>query len=100
MRPSGRKAMRQGRLNVATWVIVNGRLGSGFNAPALIWAYAEADTSMSRRTALGSVFMISRIPFRCLDVETCGQDLGSRTATRKQAMSTKGPTGAWLGLQA
>ena len=39
--------MRQGRLNVATWVIVNGRLGSGFCSPALICACAVADTRVA-----------------------------------------------------
>ena len=38
MRPSGRKAMRQGRLNVATLVIVNGSVGSAFCRPALTCA--------------------------------------------------------------
>src|SRR6267142_267494 len=51
MRPSGRNAMRHGRLNVATWVIVNGRSGCGFNSPALIWARAADDTRMSNSAA-------------------------------------------------
>ena len=44
--------MRQGRLNVATCVIVNGRLGSGFSSPALICACAVADTRVSSSAAL------------------------------------------------
>src|SRR6266571_8196223 len=56
MRPSGRNAMRQGSLNVATWVIVNGRLDSGFSSPALIWARAVADTSVTSSAAFRSVF--------------------------------------------
>ena len=39
--------MRQGRLNVATWVIVNGRLASGGCAPALICAFAPAGSNAS-----------------------------------------------------
>src|SRR5450755_3449207 len=49
--------MRQGSLNVATWVIVNGRLGSGFSSPALICARALADTSVSSSAAFRSLFM-------------------------------------------
>jgi hypothetical protein len=43
--------MRQGRLNVATWVIVNGRSGCGFNSPALIWACAADDANVSSSAA-------------------------------------------------
>ena len=57
MRPSGRNAMRQGSLNVATCVIVNGTSGSGFNWPALIWARAGADTRARSSAAFRSVFM-------------------------------------------
>ena len=51
--------MRQGRLNVATWVIVNGRLGSGFCSPALTCARAVVDTSVRSRAAFTNVFMCS-----------------------------------------
>ena len=37
--------MRQGRLNVATLVMVNGRLASGFCSPALTWAEAATEAS-------------------------------------------------------
>src|SRR5258708_10880806 len=57
MRPAGRNAMRQGSLNVATSVIVNGRLGSGFCSPALICASAVADTSVTSSAAFRIVFM-------------------------------------------
>src|SRR4029079_8654635 len=57
IRPSGRKAMRQGSLKSATCVIVNGRSGSGFSSPALICARAVADVSVSSTAALRSVFM-------------------------------------------
>jgi hypothetical protein len=46
--------MRQGRLNVATWVMVNGKLGSGAFVPALIWAWAAVDDSVASSTALDS----------------------------------------------
>ena len=48
--------MRQGRLNVATCVIVNGRLGSGFCSPALTCARAVA-ASVSSRAAFTNVFI-------------------------------------------
>ena len=49
--------MRHPSLNSATLVIVNGRLGSGFNSPALVWACAGCDISMSSSAAFRSVFM-------------------------------------------
>ena len=48
--------MRQGSLNSATCVIVNGRLGSGFCVPALIWARA-VEAIVSSSAAFKSVFM-------------------------------------------
>ena len=57
MRPSGRNAMRQGRLNVATFVIVNGRLGSAFCRPALTCARASGATSVRNRAALTRCLM-------------------------------------------
>ena len=45
MRPSGRKASRQGSLKVATVVMVKGRLASGFCSPALTWAQAATDAA-------------------------------------------------------
>src|SRR5205823_13968370 len=54
---AGRNAIRQGSLNVATWVIVNGRLGSGFSSPALICASAVSGTSVSSKAACRSDFM-------------------------------------------
>src|SRR4029450_4576678 len=71
MRPSGRNAMRHPSLNSATLVIVNGRLGSGFKSPALIWACAGGGISVSSRAAFRSVFMnllASRIThFTCVE---------------------------------
>src|SRR5580658_3950235 len=40
MRPSGRKAIRQGSSNVAVVVILNGKVASGFCSPTLTWAQA------------------------------------------------------------
>src|SRR3954468_18269089 len=51
MRLSGRKATRQGRLNVATGVRVKGRLASGFCSPALIWAAAGMVAKTSSKPA-------------------------------------------------
>ena len=42
MRPSGRKAIRQGSSKVATVVILKGRVASGFCSPTLTWAQAAA----------------------------------------------------------
>ena len=57
MRPSGRNAMRHGRLNVATCVIVNGRLASGFCSPALTCACAAADTTDTSSAARMMAFI-------------------------------------------
>jgi hypothetical protein len=57
MRPSGRKAMRQGSLNVATYVTVNGRLGSGFKSPALIWARTVLAPRVRSSAVFTTVFM-------------------------------------------
>ena len=37
MRPSGRKASRQGKVKVATVVMLKGRLASGFCSPAFVY---------------------------------------------------------------
>jgi hypothetical protein len=42
MRPSGRKAIRQGNSKVATVVILKGWVASGFCSPMLTWAQAVA----------------------------------------------------------
>ena len=46
--------MRQGRFNVVTCVIVNGRLGSGFLSPALICACADVHASVESRAAVAT----------------------------------------------
>ena len=51
MRPSGRKASRQGSSKLATVVMVKGRLGSGFCSPALTWAHAPAATRVKSNAA-------------------------------------------------
>src|SRR5262245_61105023 len=58
MRPSGRNAIRHGRLNVATSVIVNGRLASAFCSPALICASADVHASVKSNAVLVSVLVI------------------------------------------
>src|SRR5262245_57098835 len=57
MRPSGRNAIRQGRLNVVTCVIVNGWFGSSLCSPALTCAPAADGTSVRSSAALISVLM-------------------------------------------
>src|ERR1700682_3064061 len=42
MRPSGRKAIRQGSSKVATVVILKGWVASGFCSPTLTWPQAAA----------------------------------------------------------
>src|SRR5215471_19105224 len=59
MRPSGRKARRQGSSKVLTVVILKGRLGSGFWSPALTWAQAAADARLSSNTAFANFIVIS-----------------------------------------
>jgi hypothetical protein len=49
MRPSGRKASRQGRLKVATVVMEKGRLASGFCSPILTCAEASTDAMMKSK---------------------------------------------------
>src|SRR3954463_8895661 len=63
MRPSGRNATRHGRLNVATCVMVNGTLGSGFRSPALICASARVETRASS-SAVGNFVIDFRLRFR------------------------------------
>ena len=57
MRPSGRKAIRQGRLNVVTCVIVNGRLASGVCVPALTCASAAVETKVNNNMARTNSFI-------------------------------------------
>jgi hypothetical protein len=54
--------MRHPSLNSATLVMVNGRFNSGFKSPALIWACAVGDTSVSSSAAFRSVFMNLLVP--------------------------------------
>src|SRR3954454_10352185 len=58
IRPSGKKAIRQGRLKVATCVIVNGRSASGFSVPALTWALAVPAPSVNSSTELSNDFIV------------------------------------------
>ena len=59
MRPSGRKAIRQGSLKVATVVMVKGRLASGFCSPTLTWAQAAADARVKSNAAFANFIVIS-----------------------------------------
>src|ERR1039457_3835594 len=63
MRPSGRNAMRQGRLNVATWVIVNGRVASGVCVPALNCACAAVETKVRSSVARTNIFIVFPSPY-------------------------------------
>ena len=47
MRPSGRKAIRHGRVKVVTVVMLKGTLASGFCSPALLCAQTAADINVS-----------------------------------------------------
>ena len=55
--PVGTKAMRHGRLNVATGVMANGRLGSGAWVPALPRACRAVEAMVSRRAARTTIVM-------------------------------------------
>src|SRR5437870_10080341 len=58
IRPSGRKARRQGRLKVVTVVMVKGRLASDFCSPALNWAQAAVAVRVSSNAAFASFIVI------------------------------------------
>ena len=60
MRPSGRNARRHGRLKVATWVMTNGKLASGFCAPRLVWAEAPV-AARAASTAVFANFIFDRL---------------------------------------
>jgi hypothetical protein len=55
--------MRHGKLNVATCVIVNGRSGVGFCAPALTCAPAVVDMNVRNSAALARSFIGFPIEF-------------------------------------
>src|SRR5262245_27915992 len=58
MRPSGRKARRQGRVKVVTVVSVKGRIVSDFCSPALTWPQAAADARVSSNIAFANCIVI------------------------------------------
>src|SRR5258706_13567491 len=59
IRPSGRKAIRQGSENVDdTVVISNGSVTSGFCSPTLTWAHAAGDARVSSNTAFENLTVI------------------------------------------
>src|SRR3954453_22537443 len=59
MRPSGRKAIRQGSSKVATVVIVKGRLATGFCSPALTWAQAARGVKARSQAAFANFIVVS-----------------------------------------
>src|SRR5271169_6712755 len=59
MRPSGRKAIRQGSSKVLTVVIVKGTLASGFCSPTLTWAQAATDARVKSNGAFANFIVIS-----------------------------------------
>ena len=62
IRPSGRNASRHGRLKVATWVMTNGKLASGFCAPRLVWAEAPDAARTANTTVFASfIFHLPRM---------------------------------------
>ncbi len=62
MRPSGRKAMRQGRLNVATLVMAKGTVASGFCAPILTCACAAVPASAAKTIPIANFILTSPEP--------------------------------------
>jgi hypothetical protein len=60
IRPSGRKASLHRRLKVATLVMTNGKLASGFCAPRLVWA--EAPVAAKVTDTANSASFIFRLP--------------------------------------
>jgi hypothetical protein len=67
IRPSGKKASRQGSLKVATVVMLKGRLASGFCSPTLTWAQAATDTSVKSSGAFANLIVMSLLASPALD---------------------------------
>src|SRR5581483_7584886 len=59
MRPSGRKAIRQGSSKLATVVILKGRVASGFVSPALTWPQAATAARVNSNPAFANFIIIS-----------------------------------------
>ena len=59
MRPSGRKAIRQGSPKVAVVVMLKGTVASGFVSPALTWAQAAADARVRSNIPFANFIVIS-----------------------------------------
>src|SRR5260370_35325604 len=59
MRPSGRKATRQGNSKVAVGVMVKARLASGFCSPALTCAQTAADAKVNSNAAFATFIELS-----------------------------------------
>src|SRR5262249_22263154 len=58
MRPSGRKAIRQGNSKVAVVAILKGTVASGFCWPTLTWAQAVIDPKVNNNTAFANFIVI------------------------------------------
>src|SRR5215475_9109624 len=58
IRPSGRKAIFQGRFNVVTWVMVKGRFGSDFCSPALTCADAPLEVMARNSPTIAKCFNV------------------------------------------
>src|SRR5579862_1481299 len=81
MRPSGRKAIRQGRLNVVTVVMLKGRLGSGFCLPILTWAQTAAEGNMRSNAALAN-FIVFVSEFIFVSFSSVYKSIRYRNVTR------------------
>src|SRR5579872_6368451 len=58
MRPSGRKAIRQGNSKVATVVMLKGRLASGFCSPTLVWGNAATEATVKSNAVLANFIIM------------------------------------------
>src|SRR2546423_15622853 len=62
MRPSGKNAIRHGRLKVVTVVMLKGTAASGFCSPAFTWAQTAAETKVSSSAAVATFSFIDISP--------------------------------------
>ena len=65
MRPSGRKAIRQGRLKLATWAMAKGVEASGAWVPILTWAWAALAASTADAAQMANfIFVLACVWWR------------------------------------
>ena len=62
MRPSGRKAIRQGSSKVAVVVILKGSVASGFCSPTLTWAHAAGAARVRSSAAFANFIIMTPLP--------------------------------------